>query len=1055
MRIFYIIKRYITFVVFFGIVIACNEEKKFDGYLYPIKENGLYGFIDSVGNRIMEPKFLWVSTFHNGLAIAVVDTVYQEVPDSMAYEVGERDSIVNVYRMYVKYGYIDKRGRFAIEPTFISYVDMPEMGYVANDMEGCRNVFSRHAFHNKCAMFYDTITWKNGYINTNGKTIIDARYYYSEPFSEGLAVVMDAVATPLFTNKVCINPSKLRCAYLDTLGNIVTDFKYISLTKFCSGRGIGKIQEINKELTAIGDTTIIYETSNLNSFLINRNGEEIKELRHGQDYYGFTKDGICVSSDDNILRSFLGKEDKTYSYIGIDGNLLKPLNGLSEYQLDSLRGCKNIMEVLPENAQVSAATFFNDGYAGISPDRKHWFIIDKYLIIHGYGDESVFEGFRGFYYGLAAVKRNGKWGFINKEIKEQIPCKYDSCGIVYPNLEEIFECDIQGNVNKIAYINRNDSLVWENKIPKPVEIRNNYSNKDKKDYGRWTYKFNPILNPMPFWLSGVFGALLFIVIVVCAVLLGKSRTKEMAPEVAFKTPLQTENVESRKSLQTNNDEIEEPRLFPSVGQYTETLKLAAKSPEDYFDKLSNLRPVLDETGEPVMSSGNFAVVFKMVDEKGKFHAVRCFHREQEGRRMSYKLICEELAQVSSPYLLPIKYFEKELFVDSDEYPVLLMDWVEGQNLDKYLRKVIDNEKSLRKLVNNFRQLAIWLLDQPFAHGDLKPDNILVKEDGSLVLVDYDGMFVPAMEGQCARELGSPDFREPSRGQSVFDKNIDNFPLVSILLSLEMIVGKKEYLERYGAEDRLLFSHDDYLNLRNCSVFKRALYSYGYIPELASMLELMAAGKTCNIDNLKTLLKNDNQIERLKSNSKIERKAYLFIGLYSIMMLVLPLYLRSVYSWHIIMLYITLLLLVVLLYLILAFIDIMRPDKKYHIDSTGNEGPTGCLAWFCFIPLLLMVDSVTDWFNDTFPLLKQPYYNGEWYITILIWICWWYSNAAFISLPQYLLEWRLKHFKTKEEIKEEDIEKELSIIRKEIEKEDKKWEERKETNRYNPSDDLPF
>ena len=1040
--------KFFFFIVALSTIVSCNEKKKFDGYLYPIRENGLYGYIDSVGNRIMEPKFLWVSPFVNGLAMAVVDTIYREVPDSMDFEINVRDSIFKDYRMLVKYGYIDKTGRFEIKPTLISYVSMPEKGFVVSDMDGCRNALSRHMFHDKRAMYYDTITWKTGYVDTNGKNVIDAKYYYSDYFSNGRAVVKDMVAEPVFYDDMCLNSSRLRCSYIDTLGNTRTEFKYETLTKFNGRRGIGSYTEIIKDSVGNKDGYTIHND------IIDGNGNKIKDLGIWNTFYDYSRDGISVARQVMHLQVYDGMLD-SYSFVDEEGHYLQPLEGLSASQIDSLNRCDDILEVLPEDAPIADATCFRDGFAGITPDCERWFVIDKYLIIHGYGKESVFEDFRPFGNGLAAVKRNGKWGYINKRIKEQIPCKYDSCGLVYPFLEEIFEYNIQGNIAKVAYINRNDSLVWENQIPKPVEIKNNYSNKEKKDYGQWTYKYNSILDRMPSWLYGILGALLFVFIVVCAVLLGKTRTKEMAPEVALKTPLRTENVESRKIPQTNNDEIEEPHLFPSVGQYTETIKLAAKSPEDYFDKLSNLRPVLDDSGEPVMSSGNFAVVFKMMDDKGKFHAVRCFHREQEGRGRSYKLICEYLAKVSSPYLLPIKYFEKELFVDSDEYPVLLMDWVEGQTLDKYLRKVIDNEKSLRKLVDNFRQLAIWLLDQPFAHGDLKPDNILVKEDGSLVLVDYDGMFVPAMEGQSARELGSPDFREPSRDRSVFDKNIDNFPIVSILLSLEMIVGKKDYLVRYGAEDRLLFSHDDYLNLRKCSVFKRALISYGYIPELASMLENMAARKNCNIDNLKALLKNDNQIDRLKSNSKIERKAYLFMGLYSIMMLILPLYLRSIYGWHIIMLYITLLLLVVLLFLILAFVDIMRPNKKYHIDSTGNEGPTGCLAWFCFIPLLLMIDSVTDWLNDTFPFMKQPYYNGEWYITIMIWICWWYSNAAFISLPQYLLEWRLKHFKTKEEIKEEEIEKELSFIRKEIEKEDKEWEERKKKNRYNPSDDLPF
>ena len=607
----------ITFAIL--TIVSCNEKKPFDGYLYPIRENGLYGYIDSVGNRIIEPEFLWVSTFHNGLAMAVVDTIYRVVPDSMAYEVGERDTILNVYRMYAKYGYIAKSGDFVIEPKFISYVNMNEIGDVTNDMDDCSNALYRNSFRNKRAMFYDTLTWKNGYIDTKGHIVIPPKYYYSEPFSEGLAVVRDAVAKPLYTNKACITPSKLRCAYLDTLGNAVTEFKYESLTKFCAGRGIGNYKKINKETLDIEDTTIVYETYSIPRFLINKDGKEIKELNFNYDYYAFSEDGISVSSDGFFFRSFLGKENISYYFVDINGDFLKPLKGLSKYQLDSLGKCNDILQVLPEDAKISDATYFNDGLAGISPDKKHWFIIDKYLLIHGYGEESIYERFGGFSNGLAAVKRNGKWGYINKTIKEQIPCKYDSCGLAYPFLEEIFEYDIQGNIAKVAYINRNDSLVWESKLPKPVEIKNKYSNKERVNYGQWTYKYNSFLDHIPLGVSGVLGALLFVVIVVCALITRSSHQKEIKAETTSSSEMLTEIVETKNTIHVDNEAIVEPHLFPSVGQYTETIKLAAKSPEDYFDKLSNLRPVLDDTGEPVMSSGNFAVVFKMVDEKGKYH----------------------------------------------------------------------------------------------------------------------------------------------------------------------------------------------------------------------------------------------------------------------------------------------------------------------------------------------------------------------------------------------------------------------------------------------------
>ena len=179
--------------------------------------------------------------------------------------------------------------------------------------------------------------------------------------------------------------------------------------------------------------------------------------------------------------------------------------------------------------------------------------------------------------------------------------------------------------------------------------------------------------------------------------------------------------------------------YPLISEYVD----AIRSAEVNFDKLSDLRPVLDGNGNPVMSSGNFAVVFKMKDVKnGRLYAVKCFTREQEGREEAYRQIADELEFVQSTYLAKVTYYDRELFVDTqssddNEFPVLLMDWVEGETLDKYIRQNINDTYALEMLAYNFSRLAMWLLPQPFAHGDLKPDNILVHDDGSLTLVDYD------------------------------------------------------------------------------------------------------------------------------------------------------------------------------------------------------------------------------------------------------------------------------------------------------------------------------
>ena len=261
--------------------------------------------------------------------------------------------------------------------------------------------------------------------------------------------------------------------------------------------------------------------------------------------------------------------------------------------------------------------------------------------------------------------------------------------------------------------------------------------------------------------------------------------------------------------------------YPLISEYVE----AVRNAEDNFEKLRNLRPVTDGNGNPVMTSGNFAVVFKMRDEKNdKLYAVKCFLKDQPNRAENYRMIAEELEFVSSSFLTKFQYLDNELFVDAanadgDEFPVLLMDWVEGTNLDQYIHQHLHDSYQLHLLAYQFSRLALWLMPQPFAHGDLKPDNIMVREDGTLVLIDYDGMFVPAMKGQKAREMGSPDFRHPARTEDTFNEHIDDFSLASILLSLRVIAEEPALLEKYGAADRLLFSEKDYRAIQDCQLLK--------------------------------------------------------------------------------------------------------------------------------------------------------------------------------------------------------------------------------------------
>ena len=277
--------------------------------------------------------------------------------------------------------------------------------------------------------------------------------------------------------------------------------------------------------------------------------------------------------------------------------------------------------------------------------------------------------------------------------------------------------------------------------------------------------------------------------------------------------------------------------YPLISEYVKAIQDAG----DNLEELAHLTPVLDDHGEPYRSSGAFAVVFKMQDKRTrKYYALKCFTEEQQGRAEAYRQIADELDLLDSPYITSVKYMEKELFVDSqceeDEFPVLLMDWVDGETMEAYIAANYRNQSAMSMLSYRFGKMAAWLRTQSFSHGDIKPDNIIVRPDGSLTLVDYDGMFVPSMKGSQSPTIGTRDFSHPLRTVDDFDETIDDFSLASIALSLKAISMNSTLLDTYGASDRLLFSENDYRNPSNSKV-------------ISALQELMCDKNFCTLYSL--------------------------------------------------------------------------------------------------------------------------------------------------------------------------------------------------------------
>lgn len=285
--------------------------------------------------------------------------------------------------------------------------------------------------------------------------------------------------------------------------------------------------------------------------------------------------------------------------------------------------------------------------------------------------------------------------------------------------------------------------------------------------------------------------------------------------------------------------------YPSITEYIKAIRNA----EDNFDKLRNLSPELDSRGDPARSVGGFAVVFKLKDkDTGKLFAIKCFHEVQSNLTEAYAKISEFLTRYNSPYILNVDYLDKELYVNSsitqeEEFPVLKMEWIEGVTMESYIHSNSRDCDAIKTLHEKFCELALWLRSKPFAHGDIKPDNIMIRPDGTLTLIDYDGMYVPSMKGEKSPTVGTSGFSHPNRTADDFDENIDDFALAVTSISLLAISQEPSFYEKLGGKDRLLFSYEDYLDFSNSNVYQQLSSLGGLFPRLLSLLDQCIADKS--------------------------------------------------------------------------------------------------------------------------------------------------------------------------------------------------------------------
>lgn len=267
-------------------------------------------------------------------------------------------------------------------------------------------------------------------------------------------------------------------------------------------------------------------------------------------------------------------------------------------------------------------------------------------------------------------------------------------------------------------------------------------------------------------------------------------------------------------------------LRPSITDYISALD----NPVGVFRTLGAVAVERDIYGEPHFRAGNSAAIFTYIgrcagSDNGKtsdyLRFLKCYIRPNPHLRTIYDYI----ERSPSPLLPRARLLRDELYIHSQTGEAGWVDlvegeWTEGVTLDIAVRRAVraNDTVRLRALADAFDDLCRRLSAEEWAHGDLKPENIIVpyesrgsvtanrrslvaSEQPAFTLIDCDAMWIPALAGAKAVEMGTPPWRDPQRTAVDFDKRIDDYPMSLISATLRAIARDPD-----GAQARFFFEH---------------------------------------------------------------------------------------------------------------------------------------------------------------------------------------------------------------------------------------------------------
>lgn len=311
--------------------------------------------------------------------------------------------------------------------------------------------------------------------------------------------------------------------------------------------------------------------------------------------------------------------------------------------------------------------------------------------------------------------------------------------------------------------------------------------------------------------------------------------------------------------------------------------LSRPSISDYimvFETPSLLKANVFKGGHPVYRNGRlirytggFCLVVPFESINGRV-AIRCWHTGIGDCQNRSRAISEFIRNNPSPYFVDFEYIDDGIMTPMGSQPIVKMEWIEGITLKEYIDVNIKDESRLRRLADTFLEMVKYLHQANVSHGDLQHGNIIVNRDGKLCLVDYDSMFVPALQ-HCEDEIkGLAGYQAPARRKNKYlSPYADYFSEWIIYTSIIVFATYPhlwEELQVYNTET-LLFSSKDIEEKCSSELFRELCKDPNISPFIEKIKEYIDAPTLENIEPLDNFVRSsvDSIFDKIRNRPVIK------------------------------------------------------------------------------------------------------------------------------------------------------------------------------------------